>query len=435
MNMSNFKARSLGTKKITSILVALLFSSTAIAQVNIWTENFNNGCTANCLASTWNSWSIQNNVGGVSGGSSNNWFISCAEEGITPPGCGSSCIGDASLHIGADAGSGGDMGAGFNETGAANATYKRVVSPLISTVNRQTLTLKFDFIAYGSASCSDDRAQLQLSTDGGVTWPVGYQYCLTSVCCGACNGYSQGQWTTYTLALPAAFEGNPNVRIGFHWRNNGNGSGTDPSVAIDDIKLTGLFPLAVNLLSFNGVKEASKVKLGWTSASETKLNRYEIERSSSTTGFVKIASVAARGNQQAGNISYTANDAQVSAAPVFYRLKMIDNNGDFKYSNIIRVGSSTAATDELTLIAVSGAQSNIKASLWAGQNQGAYIALYDMEGKKIKAFGRVQIVKGENQLSFNLPRIPAANYILKVEVPKSEAQKAVTLSGKFYYTK
>ena len=32
-------------------------------------------------------------------------------------------------------------------------------------------------------------------------------------------------------------DNNPNVRVAFHWRNNGNGAGTDPSVAIDDIRV------------------------------------------------------------------------------------------------------------------------------------------------------------------------------------------------------
>ncbi|MBK8519520.1 MAG: hypothetical protein WAT20_08495 [Ferruginibacter sp.] len=421
--------------RVIIIITTVFFSLPAISQVTIWSVNFNNGCTSNCLASTYAGWTIQNNVGGVNGGAPNDWFVSCAEEGIAPPGCGSSCIGDASLHIGSDPGAGGDMGASYNETGATNATYKLVVSPIISTVNRQTLTLKFDFIAFGSSACSEDRAQLRLSTNGGATWPVGYQYCLTSVCCGACNGYSQGQWTTYTLALPAAFEGNPNVRIAFHWMNNGNGSGTDPSVAIDDIVLSGLVALSANVVNFNAVKETSKVKLSWTTNSETQVNRYEVERSASTAGFAKITSVAAKGNQQPGNINYTANDAQLFTAPVFYRLKTVDNTGGFKYSNIIRVGNNAAGTDDITLIAVNGAQGNIKASLWSGHYHDANITLYDMEGKLIKDFGKKPIVKGENQLSLYVPRIPVANYILKVEVPKSGNKKPVSLSGKFNYTK
>ena len=223
----------------------------AHAQEIAWSENFNNGCTGNCEATTWNGWTIRDNDGGTTGSAPNQWFISCAEEGITPPGCGSSCIGDASLHIGSNAGAGGDMAASFNDTGAANATYRMAVSPRIDLTGVFQALLEFDFIAFGSAACSDDRAQVRLSTDDGATWPVGYHYCLTSVCCGACNGYSQGQWTKYTLALPAAFNNNPNVRVGFHWRNNGNGSGTDPSVAIDDIRI-GNVGVDVGITKSNG---------------------------------------------------------------------------------------------------------------------------------------------------------------------------------------
>lgn len=424
------------TKQLLTLTITFCsFAFGAVAQPVIWSVDFNNGCASNCIASTYGGWTILDNVGGTTGGAPNNWFVSCAEEGITPPGCGSSCIGDASLHIGANPGAGGDMGASYNETGVTNATFRLVVSPTISTNNRQTLTLKFDYIAFGSSACSDDRAQLWLSTDNGVTWPNGYKYCLNTVCCGACNGYSQGQWTTYTLTLPAAFENNSNVRIGFHWMNNGNGSGTDPSVAIDDIRITGLTIIPVKLIKFDAVKENNKVKLGWTTASEIQVNRYEIERSGQTTGFTMIASVPSKGNQQGGNINYTTHDAQVFSSPVFYRLKIIDNNGQFTYSNIIRVGNQSTAGNDLALIAVTGSRGNINLSLWSGQDLASNISVFDMAGKLIADFGKHPVKKGGNQLTFNVPHIPVANYMLKIDVPGTGAKKAVTLSGKFYYTR
>ena len=239
-------------RRLVSVGLLVVAISPALAQDIALYENFNNGCASNCEASSWNGWTILDNVDGVTGSAPNNWFISCAEEGIAPPGCGSSCIGDASLHIGANSAGGGDMAASYNDTGAVNATYRMAVSPRIDLTGTAAVTLEFDFIAFGSAGCSEDRAQLRLSTDNGATWPVGFQYCLTSVCCGACNGYSQGQWTRYRLALPAVFSNNPNVRIGFHWRNNGNGSGTDPSVAIDDIRI-GSVGVDLGITKTNGV--------------------------------------------------------------------------------------------------------------------------------------------------------------------------------------
>ena len=112
--------------RIIIIIVISSFTLPATSQVNIWTDNFNNSCASNCIANTWNGWTIQNNIGGTTGAAHNDWFVSCAEEGIAPPGCGSSCIGDATLHIGSNPGAGGDMGASYNETGATNATFRLV---------------------------------------------------------------------------------------------------------------------------------------------------------------------------------------------------------------------------------------------------------------------------------------------------------------------
>jgi hypothetical protein len=51
-----------------------------------------------------------------------------------------------------------------------------------------------------------------------------------------CGG-GQGLWTAFSMTLPASADNNPNVRIGFRWVNNADGTGTDPSFAVDDIAL------------------------------------------------------------------------------------------------------------------------------------------------------------------------------------------------------
>lgn len=372
------------------------------------------------------------NVGGVTGGDPNNWFVSCAEEGIVPPGCGSSCIGDASLHIGANPGAGGDMGASFNETGATNATFRMAVSPTINLTGYSNNTLAFDFIAFGSSACSDDRAQLRLSTDNGATWPAGFQYCLTSVCCGACNGYSQGQWTTYTLALPAAFNNNPNVRVGFHWLNNGNGSGTDPSVAIDDTRITTvIFP--VRLLGFNARQDDDHVKLAWSVTEETKLSRYEIERSAEPRGFKSIGTVAARGNANAsGNLDYSFRDPSALMSTQYYRLKMVDQNGTANHSNIVRVVPGAAEALALSTFSQSAYQNTIDMDLWAADVMVATIEVRDMQGRLVMSLPHQNLVAGQNPVRIDLSDKAAAAYLISIKsttLPKGFAP--VSIARKF----
>lgn len=418
------------------ILTLFFLSSRPVQGQNIfWTEDFNNNCNANCLASSYNGWTIIDNDGGTTGASPNDWFVSCAEEGVTPPGCGSTCIGDASLHISSNPGGGGDMGATFNETGATNATYRTVVSPIINATGLSNITLLFDFIAYGSSACSDDRAQLRLSFNGGATWPVSFQYCLSSSCCGSCNGYSQGQWTQYQMPLPNNwFDNNPNIRIGFNWRNNGNGSGTDPSVAIDDIRLSTPTPLPANLLSFDAVKQAKSVKISWITAQEVNVKHFEIERSLESLNFKKIGTVKASGNQQSSTNSYSFQDAQVVPGAVYYRLKTVDLDGNFKYSKTVRV-ISPDLQDDIKVLSSDIESSQLTFNVWSAHDMPAVYYLYDMQGRILKQWPASMLKKGVNSLNLtSLPSMGNGYYVLKIVSLKAGQVTFAQTTSKFMYT-
>jgi hypothetical protein len=400
---------------LTALLVFLLNANNSLSQATIWSDNFNNGCANDCIASTWNGWTIIDNDGGVTGGAPNNWFVSCAEEGITPPGCGSSCIGDASLHIGANPGAGGDMGASYNETGAANATFRSARSPIISTVGYSTVTLTFDFIAFGSAACSDDRLQLRLSTDGGATWPAGFQYCLTSVCCGACNGYSQGQWTTYTLALPAAFNNNPNVRIAYNWINNGNGSGTDPSAAIDDIRLTAPIPLSVDLINFSAEKNGTaSTSVVWEVMNELNFSHYELERSVDGLNFSKIYSINANCVSE-NTCDYLYKDIS-HVKTVYYRLKMIDIDGEYKYSQIISLDENGSNSINYTLVSSFVNDNLLNVIINSKKKTIANYTLYNTAGNIVFSEKNINITTGYNENRINISKLSSGVYILKIHL-------------------
>ncbi len=94
----------------------------------------------------------------------------------------------------------------------------------------------------------------------------------------------------------------------------------------------------VSITSFNAVAVNSQVNLFWKTAQESALVNYEIEFSENGMLFNKIGTVAARnsGREEVYNFSH----AQTQSDFLFYRLKIINNDGSFKYSAVIRIQNS-----------------------------------------------------------------------------------------------
>lgn len=100
-----------------------------------------------------------------------------------------------------------------------------------------------------------------------------------------------------------------------------------------------LTPLPVTLTSFNGLLLTNTVILNWATATEVNNERFDIERSMNGIEFEKIGVVKGKGNSnQVENYSFEDNSVNELSNPyMFYRLKQVDFNGKFEYSNIILI--------------------------------------------------------------------------------------------------
>jgi hypothetical protein len=90
-------------------------------------------------------------------------------------------------------------------------------------------------------------------------------------------------------------------------------------------------PLAANLLDFKGQNTEGPNQLTWRTESEVNAAYFEVERSQNGQKFNKMATVKAFGKAN----TYVLEDKNSSQNTVYYRLKMVDNNGSFDYSKII----------------------------------------------------------------------------------------------------
>ena len=121
---------------------------------------------------------------------------------------------------------------------------------------------------------------------------------------------------------------------------------TDPW-AVTDISANGTYtnppdaPLPVELSSFTASTNQSAVNLKWQTKTEVNNYGFEVERASSITspiqGWEKIGFVAGNGNSNSPKDYSFVDKNPAGGSKFIYRLKQIDTDGKFEYSNEVEI--------------------------------------------------------------------------------------------------
>lgn len=105
--------------------------------------------------------------------------------------------------------------------------------------------------------------------------------------------------------------------------------------------------LPVVLNNFSAKETAGKVYLNWLASTENSSGKFEIQRSSNGNDFTTIKTITA--NVSAQLLSYSAIDDNPQEGKSYYRVKMIGQNREFKYTDVIIITTVRAAADKLKL--------------------------------------------------------------------------------------
>lgn len=146
---------------------------------------------------------------------------------------------------------------------------------------------------------------------------------------------------------------------GTSWVNQGNGgttgtatSGTittnGPVTAFSPFTLASVSlanPLPVELAWLKASKTSSGTGLiEWRTESELNNDRFEIARAENGTEFTTIGTINGAGTSSRPR-EYQFEDSDPISGIVYYRLKQVDFNGDFKYSKIVSIDFGQEAPD------------------------------------------------------------------------------------------
>lgn len=94
-------------------------------------------------------------------------------------------------------------------------------------------------------------------------------------------------------------------------------------------------PLPLTLIAFNGqFVNADDVQLAWITANEINMHSFILEKSIDGTNFIAAGELPAKGIGSSRE-DYSFLDQHVNANLLYYRLKLVEQNNDISYSNII----------------------------------------------------------------------------------------------------
>jgi hypothetical protein len=201
---------------------------------------------------------------------------------------------------------------------------------------------------------------------------------------------------TWDAARSGIVNNIPDLRVGRWngslWKDEGNGavtgtiaSGTVQSLAAVNnfspftlASATLLNPLPVTLVDFTAAKNNGNVLLQWTADNEINIGYYQIERSNDGRKFDALKTISAF-NTSGRNTYSTVDDNPVNGIN-YYRIKIIDRNGRYEYSNVLKIDFTKKY---LVSIMPNPVQDFI---LINGANNFKQIQLIDASGKIVKQF-------------------------------------------------
>jgi pectin methylesterase-like acyl-CoA thioesterase len=229
----------------------------------------------------------------------------------------------------------------INNIGAGNTLFP--VGPTSTSYNPISIS--------NSGTVDNFSVKVKTTVDNAPADPtkiVNMQWDIAEDVIGGSNVIVKPTWNTTDEA--SAFNRASSIVVG-HFNTNTSAweetaatlSGSNPYSAQSNTGFTSFSPfiiananaalLPLTLISFTGEQANNNINLKWTTSNEINTSHFEIQKSTNAIKFEKAGSVIAFNNTNINNYSFVDVDSKLPV--VYYRLKIVDVDGQFSYSNIV----------------------------------------------------------------------------------------------------
>jgi len=272
---------------------------------------------------------------------------------------------------------------------------RSVTIPLLdSWLTTYSFNYYFDWFADPSGTVT-----VALTYDGGATSTAFYSQVDAT-------GNVGPLVVTGSFTTPASGSQNAQLEITF----NGDSFNND-NIYWDNLCLDQIVP--VELTSFTATANFGVVELSWITATETNNQGFEVQRSAGGE-FETIAFVEGHGTTTETQ-AYAYSDRSVNVGSYSYRLKQIDFDGTFDYSNVVEADVPAPAEFALDQNYPNPFNPSTKIAFRLAIDSKVSLKVFDILGQEVATLVNTNLVAGAHNVNFDASSINSGVYLYRIE--------------------
>ncbi|MFN0204079.1 MAG: SdrD B-like domain-containing protein, partial [Bacteroidia bacterium] len=191
-----------------------------------------------------------------------------------------------------------------------------------------------------------------------------------------------------------------------------------------------IFP--IELLSFTAELVNTDGHLKWVTSSESNSDHFEVFRSiDGKQSFERIVEyVQAQGNSQVNvtyDKTYDRNVSLLNIDKIYYRLKMVDTDGQFKWSNTVELQLQHLDRSIFLNVYPNPAQNDIYIDYQLFDAEFADIRLVDAAGRAVYEANNLQAGASVQQHHIDVEKLATGIYYLQIQTEESSAVRKIVV--------
>ncbi len=226
----------------------------------------------------------------------------------------------------------------------------------------------------------------------------------------------------------AEFKFNGNSIHTWQWTSGATGSGGQLQLAgndffgataqdqmyVDDYSFVDLLAVPVELTSFTATTNGKEVILSWSTATELNNHGFEIQRSMQGGEFFTVGFVNGKGTTTEQQ-NYSFADRNFEDGNYYYRLKQVDYNGSYDYSDVVEIEWRAFNSYLLEQNFPNPFNPTTKIGFGIKDKSNVKITILNAIGEEVAVALNEEREAGYHQVEFNAASLPSGVYFYRLQ--------------------